>query len=94
MTGAYGKGYAVARAQALNRSNRICQFCGLREATDAHHWQREYSLDGEVTSAHLTALCVPCHKVATALRRAVVSGASSSEIVSSFQEAIDRCYLV
>ena len=64
----YGPGYWRARAEAFARSGGWCQLCGLLRAREAHHWAWRYPSDQEITAADLTALCRPCHWVAT-LRR-------------------------
>ena len=65
----YREGYEKARAVALKR-NPTCQFCGVHKATQAHHWNQAYAypLDDSVTPNHLTAVCAPCHQIATAIR--------------------------
>ena len=70
---AYGGNYPSAKKDALERSDHICQFCGLEKATHAHHWAYfEYPSGKEVTEDDLTALCEPCHDLATGLRSAIV----------------------
>ncbi len=61
----YGAGYRRARKEAFARSNKICQHCGLRPATQAHHWALRYPADHEITANDLTALCDRCHHGAT-----------------------------
>ncbi len=66
---AYGGNYPKARNLALARSSGKCQFCGLREAVEAHHWAFENYPSGEKVQGHdLTALCEGCHEFATLLR--------------------------
>lgn len=64
----YGPGYQRAREGAFERSRGLCQLCGKRRAQEAHHWALRYPADDEVTADDLTALCRPCHWLAT-LRR-------------------------
>lgn len=64
----YGEGFERARSVALSR-NPTCQFCGLCESTQAHHWNQAYPPDDSVTSNNLTAVCVYCHEIATAMRK-------------------------
>ena len=64
----YGPGYWRARREAFNRSGGWCQFCGLFRAEEAHHWAWRYPADDKITANDLTALCPPCHWIAT-LRR-------------------------
>ncbi len=66
---AYGGNYPKARNLALARSSGKCQFCGLREAVEAHHWAFPDYPSGEKVQGHdLTALCEGCHELATLLR--------------------------
>ena len=66
---AYGGNYPKARNLALARSSGRCQFCGLREAEEAHHWAFPTYPSGEKVQGHdLTALCEGCHELATLLR--------------------------
>ena len=67
----YGGNYPKARRQALARSRGKCQFCGIREARDAHHWAfpRSNYPSGEKVQGHdLTALCKPCHELVGLIR--------------------------
>ena len=42
MTFNYGDpGYRKARAEALERSGGLCQFCGVSKAEHTHHWKHE-----------------------------------------------------
>ena len=61
----YGPGYRRARKEAFARSRGICQYCGRRRATEAHHWSLRYPTDDEITANDLTALCRRCHQGAT-----------------------------
>ena len=64
----YGLGYQRARREAFERVGHLCQLCGARPAAEAHHYALHYPADHEVTANDLTALCRPCHWVATLLR--------------------------
>ena len=64
----YGPGYRHAREGACRRSRGLCQLCGKRRAQEAHHWALRYPADDEVTADDLTALCRPCHWLATLQR--------------------------
>ena len=66
--------YRTARAEALERSNGLCQFCGQRPATETHHWATDYPAEQETTASDLTALCNTCHTTATTIRRLRGSG--------------------
>ena len=76
--------YLAARRGAFLRSGGVCQFCGQREATEAHHWAVEYGPEAEVTPEQLTALCQPCHDLATELRRFVRCGGSIHKFRKQF----------
>lgn len=66
---AYSGNYPKARNLALARSNGKCQFCGLRNAEEGHHWAYLNYPSGEKVQGHdLTALCKGCHELATLLR--------------------------
>ena len=64
----YGPGYWRARDEAFARSGGWCQAVRSAASPGAHHWAWRYPSDQEITAADLTALCRPCHWVAT-LRR-------------------------
>ena len=84
----YGPGFQKAREAALARSNGVCQACGHFRATAAHHWQKRYSPDAEITPDHLTGLCDLCHGMITALRKTLT--AAESEKRSEAGEDADR----
>ncbi len=44
----YGPNFNKAKKLAIKRSSGKCQFCGLREAREGHHWAWDYPLDEEV----------------------------------------------
>ena len=88
-----GPGYKTARLDALKRSRGKCQFCGLREATETHHWALHYPSDDQVTGDDLTALCPQCHEIATTQRRFVyVLERSPFEFMAIFREAVTQCH--
>ena len=58
-----------ARGGTLSRSRGRCQGCGYWPAVHAHHWLQRYLPPWATTSDHLTALCRPCHRVMTLVRR-------------------------
>lgn len=78
--GTYNGFYKVARDKAMKRSNGLCQLCGQRSATEAHHWAEHYPI--HITSDDLTCLCQHCHTVATALRRHYRAGGLMSEFIA------------
>jgi len=65
----YGGNYPKARGLAFDRSSGKCQFCGLRDAEEAHHWAYyNYPSGADVQGHDLTALCKTCHELATTMR--------------------------
>ena len=70
--------YRDARIVAIKRSEGWCQFCGLRRASEAHHWRGylagEYKPAEETTADELMALCSSCHDIATAIRKGYHTG--------------------
>ena len=70
--------YRDARIVAIKRSEGWCQFCGLRRASEAHHWRGylagEYKSAEETTADELMALCSSCHDIATAIRKGYHKG--------------------
>ena len=62
-----------AKREAFDRSEGYCQLCGLREATQAHHWRGyrvgSYKPASLTTGDELTALCTSCHEIATFIRQ-------------------------
>ena len=91
MKSAYGPGFGRARAEAIERSNGACQFCGQRAATDGHHWAMQYPDDSQITASDITALCGVCHEVATTLRRLVSHGGTIWQFMGVLREAITQC---
>lgn len=72
----YGPGFQKAREAALAHSSGVCQACGHFRATAAHHWQKRYSPDAEITPDHLTGLCDLCHGIIAALRKTLAAAES------------------
>ena len=65
----YSGNFPKARRLAFARSGGKCQFCGLRRAVEAHHWAYPLYPSGQNVQGHdLTALCKPCHELATTMR--------------------------
>ncbi|MDE0463286.1 MAG: hypothetical protein OXH93_12800 [Caldilineaceae bacterium] len=65
----YGGNYPKSRKLAMARSKGKCQFCGLQQAVEAHHWAYpHYPSAHNVQSHDLTALCKACHEFATVIR--------------------------
>ena len=65
----YGGNYPKAKRLAIARSGGKCQFCGLRKASEGHHWAwPDYPTGEEVQGHDITALCKTCHELATMLR--------------------------
>lgn len=65
----YGGNYPKAKRLAIARSGGKCQFCGLRKASEGHHWAwPDYPSGEEVQGHDITGLCETCHELATMLR--------------------------
>ena len=52
-----------ARDECLERSDHLCQGCGLQDAVEAHHYR--YPREEETTANHLTGFCTYCHDLIT-----------------------------
>ncbi len=87
---AYGGNYKIARAKALKR-NPICQFCGRRNSTTAHHWALVYPSGADCTDTDLTALCQICHDIATQIRRLERTGGDIWKLMSSVKDIVAEC---
>ena len=81
-----------ARAGALARSGGVCQFCGQRPAVEGHHWAEHYPQEEDMTVNDLTALCGPCHSLATSLRRYSRWGGNIWTFKTIFRKVIDQCF--
>ena len=83
----YGPGYQRARRELFKRIGKTCQFCGLRPAEEAHHFGLRYPSDDEVTADDLTALCRPCHWLATLIRLLDRTGVTALWVVLATTKA-------
>ena len=81
--------HRAARSKAFERSDGLCQSCGLREATEGHHWAISYPKEEDMTANDLTALCWICHLIATTIRR---FRGDIWEVSAIIQEIIGQCY--
>ncbi|MYC36242.1 MAG: hypothetical protein F4X66_04940 [Chloroflexi bacterium] len=82
--------HRAARAQAFARSDGVCQFCGMRDANEGHHWEFwSYKPEKDTTADDLTALCVVCHEIATNLRK---FQGNISGLLSAFRTATRETY--
>ena len=90
MSPVYGNGFKIARAAAIERSKGTCQFCGIRAATDGHHWAVDYPSDKDITADDITALCSICHSIATNLRRYHRAGGDSFQFMARFKKEISQ----
>ena len=81
--------YRAARAKAIKRSGGVCQLCGQRDATEAHHWAINYPAEVDTTANDLTALCAICHEIATTIRR---FHGDVWNFKAKFQETIAECF--
>ena len=77
----YGPNYQKARIVAFKRSKGICQFCGQRQAKEAHHWAMIYPSDAVIEPDDLIGLCSQCHKIATTLRKFRSAGGDTYKLV-------------
>lgn len=88
---AYEGNYPHARLEALRRSNNSCQFCGAKAPLEAHHWTTGFYPPGDrVTANDLTALCKPCHEIATCLRSMIHAGCSREQLEFEFEQAVNE----
>lgn len=85
----YEGNYSEARKIAFNRSNGKCQFCGSKDAEEAHHWALSYPSGTKVSHNDLTALCKTCHNIATSLRALVREGVDRNELDADFESAYE-----
>ena len=83
--------YIAARAESFSRSGGICQSCGRRAATEAHHWALTYPPAEDTTANDLTALCKSCHWLITSARRYERHGGSVWGILPAFEGALESC---
>ena len=84
--------HRAAREMAFARSNGTCQFCGQYKAREGHHWAMKYPRPEYLSANDLTALCTPCHELATSLRRYGREGNGRWELISVFRRAIRQCF--
>ena len=77
-----------SRGGALARSRGRCQGCGYWPAEHAHHWLLRYLPPWATTSDHLTALCRPCHRVMTLLRRFLSVGGDVGRFLAIVEAAL------
>lgn len=88
----YGKTYKKVRAEVLSKF-RTCQFCGLDEATESHHW-RYHVQEKDTTADDLVAVCRFCHSIITEYKRFRISGGDRWQFKHTFTEAINTlCYI-
>lgn len=84
----YGGNYPEARELAFARSSYKCQFCGLQNAREAHHWAHpdEYPSGEMVQEYDLTALCETCHELASMMRDWILDkGASMDDLLQDLR---------
>ena len=89
----YSGNYLRARGHAMARSGKKCQFCGLRRAKEGHHWAwPDYPSDEKVQGHDLTALCKPCHELATILRNWAGKGDADFNVLAGALENAANFY--
>ena len=81
-----GDNYVHARDEAFERSKGLCQVCGCRKATEAHHYATEYPSPEAVTGNAFTALCQTCHNLTHYARFALEAGISGKELLEALSE--------
>ena len=87
---AYQGNYPQARREAFRRSSGCCQFCGAKRPLAAHHWTSGFYPPGDrVATDDLTALCRPCHEIATCLRGMLRAGCSREQLEVEFGQAVE-----
>lgn len=82
-----------ARNQAFARSDGKCQFCGLCDAEEAHHWgYPKYPRESHLMADDLTALCKPCHQIATFIRRIHTMGYAVADFYTAVTVMVERLF--
>ena len=87
-----GENYVHARAEAFERSHGLCQLCGCRKATDAHHYATEYPPSEAVTGSNFTALCQPCHDLTHYVRFATEAGISGIQLLEALSKLFSELF--
>lgn len=82
----------VARAVKAERRRRnpTCMICGMRPTVQGHH--SRYPPDEETCLDDVISVCIPCHYMATTLRRAERQGVSIERVYDEFQMAVERLF--
>ena len=81
-----GDNYRHGRDEAVGRSKGMCQLCGCRKATVAHHYATEYPSPEAVTGNDFTALCQTCHNLTHYARFAAEAGFSEKELLEALSK--------
>ena len=81
-----------ARGGDFSRSRGRFQGCGYGPAVHAHHWLQRYLPPWATTSDHLTALCRPCHRVMTLLRRFLSVGGDAGRFLAIVEAALAEAW--
>ena len=81
-----GENYVHARDEAFDRSKGMCQLCGWRKATVAHHHATEYPSSEAVTGNDFTALCQTCHNLTHYATFAAEAGMSEIQLLEALSK--------
>ena len=81
-----GDNYLHARDEAFERSKGMCQLCGCRKATVAHHHATEYPPPEAVTGNDFTALCQTCHNLTHYATFAADTGLSEIQLLEALSK--------
>ena len=85
-----GKNYVHARDEAFERSKGMCQLCGCRKATVAHHYATKYPSSEAVTDNDFTALCQPCHNLTHYARFAAEAGIAEIQLLEAISTLFSK----
>ena len=81
-----GDNYLHARDEAFERSKGMCQLCGDRKATVAHHYATKYPPPEAVTSNDFTPLCQTCHNLTHYATFAADAGMSEIQLLEALSK--------
>ena len=85
-----GKNHAHAREEAFERSKGMCQLCGDRKATVAHHYATEYPPPEAETGNDFTALCQTCHNLTHYATFVAKAGLSEIQLLEALSKLFSK----